>query len=66
MEDGSEQSDLWGINLYPDMIGDDFIEFDSIINIRPYQDNPSRDVLDFSLREKISSVVHNLIVSTTH
>lgn len=33
---GSEQTDLWGINLYPDMEGDDFVEFDSLINIRPY------------------------------
>ena len=25
---GSHQQDLWGINLYPDKSGDDFIEFE--------------------------------------
>ena len=47
LENGSEQANLWGINLHPDAFGtDDFIEFDSMINIRPRQKNPSRDVLD--------------------
>lgn len=62
LEKGSQQSDLWGINLYPQLTGEDFIEFDSMINIRPYQDNPSRDVLDPETRERIKSVVNKLIV----
>lgn len=62
LESGSRQSDLWGINLYPGLSGDDFIEFDSMINIRPYQNNPSRDVLDQVVRERIISVVQKLIV----
>ena len=62
LENGSQQSDLWGINLYPQLNGEDFIEFDSMINIRPYQDNPSRDVLDPETRERIKSVVNKLIV----
>lgn len=58
LEDGSNQEDLWGINLHPDKYGtDDFIEFDSMINIRPRQKNPSRDVLDASIRERIIKVV---------
>ena len=40
-EHGSIQNNLWGINLYPDLIGDDWIEFDSIINIRPLDKNRS-------------------------
>ena len=32
LETGSNQKNLWGINLYPDNIGADFIEFDSMIN----------------------------------
>lgn len=32
----SSQADLWGINLYPDKTGGEFfIEFDTVINIRP-------------------------------
>lgn len=61
LEDGSSQSDLWGINLYPEMEGEDFLEFDSLINIRPYQDNPSRDVLDPAVRERIKNIVAKLI-----
>lgn len=49
---GGEQTDLWGINLYPKMEGEDFIEFDSLINIRPYQGNRSRDVQDPIIRKK--------------
>src|SRR5438046_2893788 len=40
MERGSKQNDLWGINLHPaDYGSEDFIEFDSMINIRPSQGN---------------------------
>ena len=61
LENGSEQTSLWGINLYPDEVGDDFIEYDSLINIRSWQGNPSRDVLDKDVREKIVSIVNQFI-----
>lgn len=35
IEHGSTQKNLWGINIYPDLTGSDFIEFDSMINLRP-------------------------------
>lgn len=55
---GSLQNDLWGINLYPGKFGtDDFVEFDSMINIRPRQGNPSRDILDESIRKQIREIV---------
>ncbi|SRR6266498_3759901 len=57
LEDGSLQNDLWGINLYPAEEGDDWIEFDSMINIRPSQNNRSRSVEDSALREVIRAVV---------
>jgi hypothetical protein len=34
LENGSVQADLWGINLYPDLPPSDWIEFDSMINMR--------------------------------
>lgn len=40
--DGSAQEDLWGINLYPDVPGADWLEFDSMINLRPSSGNRSR------------------------
>jgi hypothetical protein len=58
LENGSAQEDLWGINIWPDEYGtDDFIEFDSMINIRPIQKNRSRGVEDASIREAIIAVV---------
>lgn len=55
LENGSEQNDLWGINLYPAQFQtDEFIEFDSMINIRPRQQNMSRGVDDENLRKQIT------------
>ena len=58
---GSNQNDLWGINLYPANEKDEFLEFDSLINIRPSLNNRSRDVLDPRIRKKIINIVDKLI-----
>lgn len=54
---GSKQKDLWGINLYPEMQGEDFLEYDSMINIRPSQGNRSRSVDSPETRKKILEIV---------
>ena len=61
LENGSKQEDLWGFNIYPEMEGEDFIEFDSLINIRPRQNNRSRDVEDGEIRRKIIDIVNKHI-----
>jgi hypothetical protein len=61
IERGSEQADLWGINLYPDEAGEEWIEFDSMINVRPAMDNRSRGVDDPARREAIRGVVRSLV-----
>lgn len=61
LENGSEQKNLWGINIYPELSGDDFIEFDSMINLRPSQDNRSRGVDSPEIRKKIIDIVNRLI-----
>lgn len=61
LENGSRQEDLWGINLYPEKTGEDFIEFDSMINIRPRQNNRSRGVENEEVRQKIRAIVNKLI-----
>ncbi len=61
LEQGSHQQDLWGINIYPDKTGEELIEFDSIINLRPSQGNSSRDVTDPSIRQKIKEIVNLLV-----
>ena len=58
---GSGQENLWGFNIYPDADEDDFIEFDSLINIRPRQKNFSRDVENPEIREKIKALVKSSV-----
>ena len=58
---GSEQLDLWGINLYPELAEDEWLEFDSMINIRPSSGNRSRGVDDAATRERISDLVRRLV-----
>ena len=43
------------------MDGEDFIEFDSLINIRPGQGNRSRDVQDADTRQRIIDTVNYLL-----
>ena len=58
LEQGSKQADLWGINLWPESFGtEDFVEFDSMINIRPIQNNRSRSVEDAGIRQIIYEIV---------
>lgn len=63
LENESAQRNLWGINLYPDLVGDDFVEFDSMINLRPGQNNRSRFIEDENIRKKILEIVGKLILS---
>lgn len=63
LERGSKQENLWGINIYIDKPDNERIEFDSMINIRPNQNNRSRDVLDPIIKNKITIAVNNLIES---
>lgn len=59
---GSRQQNLWGINLYPELKGDDFVEFDSMINVRPSQNNRSRGVDSDETRRKIRDIVAHRII----
>ena len=61
LEQGSKQEHLWGINLYPDTMTTDWLEFDSMINVRPSQGNRGRGVDDPDLQERIRAVVSTLI-----
>lgn len=61
LDQGSHQDNLWGINLYPDLDGEQFIEFDSMINVRPRLNNFTRGVEDKLLQAKIIAVVNKLV-----
>jgi hypothetical protein len=61
LDDGSKQADVWGINLYPDEPPSTWIEFDSMINVRPAQGNRSRAVDDPRIQAEVRRVVEKLI-----
>lgn len=62
LEHDSKQQDLWGINLYPNEFGkDNFIEFDSMVNIRPRQNNHSRGVEDLEIQQQIREIVSEVV-----
>ena len=61
MEDGSNSQNLWGINICPEEV-EKFIEFDSMINIRPAVGNRTRGIESQEIREKIINIVNKLVV----
>lgn len=61
LETGSVQENLWGINLYPDLPESDWLEYDSMINLRPSFGNRTRGVDDPGTREQIATLVKELV-----
>lgn len=62
LENGSKQADLWGINFHPDKYGtDEFLEFDSMINLKPSYGNRSRGVEDETIRRQILELVAGIV-----
>ena len=63
LQQGSKQENLWGINIYPEEVGsDNWLEFDSMINLRPSQNNRSRGIENEVIRAKVASVVEKLVI----
>lgn len=57
--DGSKQKNLWGGGF--DMETKE-IDFNSIINLRPNQENPSRDILSSDIRKKFTEIIKKLLI----
>lgn len=58
LEDGSHQEDIWGADWYPDTRE---VGFESLINIRPRQQNFGLEVQDPTRREQIEAIVRHLL-----
>lgn len=58
---GSKGDTTWGINLYLDKTGNDFIEFDSMVNLKPLIGNRTRGIEDEAVRTKIRDIVAHLV-----
>jgi hypothetical protein len=57
IEDGSEQKNLWGFNIYQKEYGDKAIEYNSLINIRPMQGNRSMEITNEETRKAVRKAV---------
>ena len=61
LDQGSVQENLWGINLYPERPAPEWIEFDSMINVRPSVGNRSRSVENAEIRRTVTTIVNRLV-----
>ncbi|MBY0248137.1 MAG: hypothetical protein K2Q17_10770 [Nitrospiraceae bacterium] len=61
LEQGAVQKKLWGINLYPERPASEWIEFDSMINVRPSGGNRSRYVERAEIRDAVTAIVNRLV-----
>ena len=57
IDDGSSQRNIWGFNIYLD----NRIEFISLINIRPLDNNRTLEIEDSAIREKMSAIIRRYI-----
>ncbi len=59
LENGSSQRDIWGFNFFPD---DGRIQYTSLINIRPLQNNWTLEVKSERLRKNMERIILKCIV----
>ena len=62
IEHGSEQENVWGFNIYPDQKDAEWIEYISLINIRPKVNNRSMEVEDQNIRATMKEIIERLII----
>ena len=61
-KEGSKSESVWGINLYPGKISEDWIEFDSVINLKPAFGNRSRGIDNLEIQKKIRNIIGKLVL----
>ncbi len=61
IENGSRQSDVWGFNVYVDRPRDSWIEYVSLINIRPQAGNMEMEIQDNNIRDTIKAIINSKI-----
>ena len=61
LENGSLQSDVWGFNVYFDRPRDSWIEYISLINIRPQVGNAEMEIQDKDIRDKMKTIINSKI-----
>ena len=60
-QEGSKREHTWGVILYPKERGDGFVEFDSMVNLKPSFGNRSRSIQDSQTQKSIRNIVERLV-----
>ena len=58
LENGRPQEDIWGADWNP---SNQQVTFESLINIRPRQNNRSMDIVDLAIREQVKQTTVRLL-----
>jgi hypothetical protein len=58
LEDGSQQEDVWGADWNP---AAQQTTFESLINIRPRQNNPAMEILDPAIQARVAQITQALM-----
>lgn len=61
VENGSRHENLWGINIYPEIESEDWIEFDSMINLKPLLGNRTRSIDNPEIKEKVLKIISKIV-----
>lgn len=59
LEDGSKQADLWGGGVD---VKTGELDYNSMINLRPSQNNMSRDIMSAEIRKKFDKIVREFLI----
>ncbi len=63
-QEHSSREHTWGINIWPDKRGtEEFIQFDSMVNLKPSFGNRTRGVDNKEVQNKIRDIVSRLITT---
>lgn len=58
LDDGSQQDDVWGADWNP---AAQQTTFESLINIRPRQNNPAMEILDPAIQARVAQITQALL-----
>src|SRR3989344_2028165 len=61
-QEDSKRENTLGINIYPNRPKENWVEFDSMVNLKPASGNRSRDVENSEIKGRICEIVRKLIL----
>ena len=60
-QEGSNQEDVWGVNIYPEKEKNERLEFNSLVNIKPLKNNRDAEIESEEIKDKIKNIADRLI-----